>query len=231
MRGSPSIPISTSTTSAARSRARSSGSWLSTRPAKPRWTICSAARCSWISTPSSAGPCARECRSYSLKNLEPLFGFTRTGAVQSGTQAILTYERWLHHGSQSLLDEIAAYNQEDCRSTLGLLAWLHRIRPADLPWPAAPEPQPLSPEASEVHDVRQRLREELVTGAEPGSRAGWRVSYWSITGARPALPGGPTSIASASRRKSCWRIRRPSPTSRSIGVRRPRHGRGRRSIP
>src|SRR5262245_10085644 len=62
--------------------------------------------------------------SYTLKELEALFGFTRTGAVRSGTQAILNYERWLHMKSQALLDEIAAYNEEDCRATLGLLEWL-----------------------------------------------------------------------------------------------------------
>src|SRR4029450_4464196 len=63
--------------------------------------------------------------SYSLKDLEALFGFRRAGAVNSGTQAILTYERWLLQQSQPLLDEIAAYNLEDCRATLGLLEWLH----------------------------------------------------------------------------------------------------------
>ena len=107
--------------------------------------------------------------SYSLKDIEALYGFTRSGAVQSGTQAILHYERWLHQRSRTLLDEIAAYNLEDCRSTLGLLDWLHQIRPADLPWPEPPEPQPLSPEASDALDVRQRLREELVAGTEPGT--------------------------------------------------------------
>jgi predicted RecB family nuclease len=107
--------------------------------------------------------------SYSLKELEALFGFTRTGAVKSGTQAILNYERWLHQRNQALLDEIAAYNLEDCQATLGLLQWLHQGRPADLPWPEAPEPQPLSPEASEALDARQRLRQELVDGVEPGT--------------------------------------------------------------
>jgi predicted RecB family nuclease len=107
--------------------------------------------------------------SYSLKELEALFAFTRTGPVKSGTQAILTYERWLHQRSQGLLDEIAAYNLEDCRATLRLLQWLHQVRPADLPWPETPEPQPLSPEASEALDGRQRLRQELVDGAEPGT--------------------------------------------------------------
>ncbi|HJR02876.1 MAG TPA: TM0106 family RecB-like putative nuclease [Methylomirabilota bacterium] len=107
--------------------------------------------------------------SYSLKDVEALFGFTRSGPVQSGTQAILHYERWLHQREEPLLDEIAAYNREDCRATLGLLDWLHRIRPADLPWPEPPEAQPLSPEATEALDARGRLRAALLEGAEPGS--------------------------------------------------------------
>lgn len=97
--------------------------------------------------------------SYSLKELEALFGFARAGSVKSGTQAILNYERWLHHRSPILLDEIAAYNLDDCRATLGLLQWLHEMRPAELPWPETPEAQPLSPEASEALDGRQRLRQ------------------------------------------------------------------------
>ncbi|HKX01016.1 MAG TPA: TM0106 family RecB-like putative nuclease [Methylomirabilota bacterium] len=107
--------------------------------------------------------------SYSLKEVEALFGFVRSGAVQSGTQAILHYERWLHQKADGLLDEIEAYNREDCRATLGLLEWLHRVRPPDLDWPEAPEPRALSPEATEAMDARQRLRQELIDGAEPGS--------------------------------------------------------------
>ncbi|MGH7397039.1 MAG: TM0106 family RecB-like putative nuclease [Candidatus Rokuibacteriota bacterium] len=107
--------------------------------------------------------------SYSLKDVEALFGFTRSGPVQSGTQAILHYERWIRRPDQALLDEIAAYNREDCRATLGLLEWLHRVRPADLPWPEPPEAKPLAPEATEALDARQRLRQELIDGAEPGS--------------------------------------------------------------
>ena len=107
--------------------------------------------------------------SYTLKELEALFGFMRTGAVGSGTQAILNYERWLHGKDQALLDEISAYNEEDCRATLGLLEWLHRARPADLPWPEPPVVPPPSPETSDALDARQRLRAELVTGAESGT--------------------------------------------------------------
>jgi predicted RecB family nuclease len=107
--------------------------------------------------------------SYSLKEVEALFGFTRSGPVQSGTQAILHYERWLHQRDPALLDEIAAYNRDDCRATLGLLDWLHRVRPADLPWPEPPEAKPLAPEATEALDARQRLRQDLLAGAEAGS--------------------------------------------------------------
>ena len=107
--------------------------------------------------------------SYSLKDVEALFGFSRGGAVQSGTQAILHYERWLDRRAPTLLDEIAAYNLEDCRSTLGLLEWLHRVRPPDLPWPEAPEAHALSPEATEAQDARHLLRQELIDGAEPGT--------------------------------------------------------------
>jgi len=107
--------------------------------------------------------------SYSLKDIEALFGFSRGGAVQSGTQAILHYERWLGRRDQTLLDDIAAYNLEDCRSTLGLLEWLHRVRPADLPWPDALEVPARSPEAAEAQDARHLLRQELIDGAEPGT--------------------------------------------------------------
>ena len=106
--------------------------------------------------------------SYSLKALESLFGFTRVGAVRSGMDAIVEYERWRESQEQNFLDQIAAYNEEDCRATLALLDWLHKLRPSELPWPALPEPRAISEEAAEILDARQRLRDELVTGAEAG---------------------------------------------------------------
>jgi uncharacterized protein len=106
--------------------------------------------------------------SYSLKKLEPLFGFDRSGSVRSGMDAIVEYERW-HQGQDSkCLEQIAAYNEEDCRATLALLDWLHKLRPIELPWPALPEPRAISEEAAQTLNARQRLRDELVTSAEPG---------------------------------------------------------------
>ena len=106
--------------------------------------------------------------SYSLKKLEPLFEFKRVAHVRSGMEAIVDYERWREGQDDKFLRGIAAYNEEDCRATLALLVWLNKLRPADLPWPALPQPRVISEEAAETLDARQRLREELVTGAEPG---------------------------------------------------------------
>jgi len=106
-------------------------------------------------------------QSYSLKELEALFGFTRSAAVRSGMDAIVLYERWLETRDEGLLGQIAAYNEEDCRATLALLEWFHGLRPPDLPWPEPPEVRAVSEEETEALDARQRLRQELLTEAEP----------------------------------------------------------------
>src|SRR5262249_10559021 len=82
--------------------------------------------------------------------------------------AIVEYERWRESQEQKFLDQIAAYNEEDCRATLALLGWLHKLRPPEVPWPALPEPRVISEERAEALDARQRLREQLVEGAESG---------------------------------------------------------------
>ncbi len=106
--------------------------------------------------------------SYSLKELEALFGFTRTATVESGMQAIVSFERWLVTRDESLRAEIAAYNEEDCRATLALLNWLHGVRPARPVLARPPPPMRLvSEEAAAALDARQRLRD----GAPPGRRS------------------------------------------------------------
>jgi uncharacterized protein len=106
--------------------------------------------------------------SYSLKKLEPIFEFTRVADVRSGMGAIVDYEHWRESQESKFLEQIGAYNEEDCRSTLALLDWLHKLRPSELPWPMLPEPRAISEEAAEILDARQRLRQELTTGVEPG---------------------------------------------------------------
>ncbi|MGH7727575.1 MAG: TM0106 family RecB-like putative nuclease [Vulcanimicrobiaceae bacterium] len=99
--------------------------------------------------------------SYSLKALEPFYGLVRTTNVRGGADSVVMFERWLALGERSILDDIAAYNDDDCRSTYRLREWLLERR-ADfqaqtggvLPWfmASAAELPPQEPD-----EVRERL--------------------------------------------------------------------------
>jgi uncharacterized protein len=83
--------------------------------------------------------------SYSIKLLEAFYGFERTAGVGAGGDSILAFEQFLDSGDRALLDEIAAYNEEDCRSTLALVRWLHERRAeaigrfGPIPWATPPD--------------------------------------------------------------------------------------------
>jgi uncharacterized protein len=62
--------------------------------------------------------------SYSLKTVETLYFERPDGAVMTAGSSIVTYERYLETGDGALLDEIAAYNRDDCESLIGLREWL-----------------------------------------------------------------------------------------------------------
>lgn len=73
-------------------------------------------------------------RSYSIKKLEPLYGFTRDEGVQTAGDSVVDYEDYLKlidHGDNDLaqdkLDGIEAYNKADCVSTRELDLWLRDI--------------------------------------------------------------------------------------------------------
>ena len=81
--------------------------------------------------------------SYSIKQLEPLYDFTRTGdELADGGASIEYYEQWLLEGDPSIRTDIVDYNQRDCDSTLALRDWLllHRDLAATggIKWPARP---------------------------------------------------------------------------------------------
>ncbi|MEJ0060850.1 MAG: TM0106 family RecB-like putative nuclease [Terricaulis sp.] len=68
--------------------------------------------------------------SYSLKELEKIYGTERSGAVTNAADSIVEYENWRKTGEQSILDAIQSYNQDDCISTARMHAWLESLRPA-----------------------------------------------------------------------------------------------------
>ena len=66
--------------------------------------------------------------SYSIKKLEPLYMAPRDAAITDAGSSIVEYERWLQTEDQTILDDIEAYNRDDCESTWLLRDWLEARR-------------------------------------------------------------------------------------------------------
>lgn len=93
-------------------------------------------------------------RSYSIKDMEALYGFQRTGDVKTAGDSVVAYEAWRETGGEEILARIESYNRLDCISTQALRDWLIKQRP-DVPWPA------LAPPQDEKHDERDASAEAL----------------------------------------------------------------------
>ena len=106
---------------------------------------------------------------YSLKDVEALPEFRRQAELASGTRAVLAYEDWMHTGTAARLDEIAAYNEEDCRSTLMLRDWLVDHRPEGTAWAEGPDARPADEDKQEADAEREELRQALLAGESVGS--------------------------------------------------------------
>lgn len=75
--------------------------------------------------------------SYSIKKLEEMYGFKRDDLVVEGKLSIVCYEEWLAsrdiaehapNGDSKLLEDLKAYNRNDCISTIELRKWLEDQR-------------------------------------------------------------------------------------------------------
>lgn len=109
---------------------------------------------------------------YSLKNLERLFRPKRTGAVGTALDSVVAYERWLASDeppdwrASAMLQEIRAYNREDCESARQLAGWLReRQREAGMVWlPASPgRSEEGTSEAPAQPNPRHELAAQLLT--------------------------------------------------------------------
>jgi predicted RecB family nuclease len=106
--------------------------------------------------------------SYSIKAIEKLYGFERTADVSGGDESVVRFEEWVETGDDSILYEVERYNDEDCRSTVGLHEWLLSIRPATVPWRLPPDERPQTEEAEKRDAAREALKALLLEGAEEG---------------------------------------------------------------
>lgn len=92
--------------------------------------------------------------SYSIKDMEALYGFKRTGQVKTAGGSVVAYEAWRETADAGILAEIEDYNRLDCVSTQELRDWLLAVRP-DTSWPEPVPPQ------DEKHDARDAEAEAL----------------------------------------------------------------------
>jgi uncharacterized protein len=105
---------------------------------------------------------------YGLKEMETFLDFHRQAEVRDGGTSIVMFEEWMQTRDQALLDQIAAYNEEDCVATMLLRDWLLERRGEALdhfgpfPTPEPVEPKPVRPERVE----RAALREALIEKGE-----------------------------------------------------------------
>ena len=114
--------------------------------------------------------------SYSIKRLEPLYGFEREVALKEAGESIVAFEEWLELGEgerpgSPILDEIATYNRDDVVSTARLRDWLEerRIELASVSGQDVPRPTPVSADApvetaaadARVAEVASRLTTDV----------------------------------------------------------------------
>jgi len=102
--------------------------------------------------------------SYSIKRLEPLYGFTRNIELRTAGDSIVEFETWLElgqaEGGEELLSQIAAYNRDDCISTLMLRDWLEQQRAelaTELDEPL-PRPEIAAPEETSDSEAQQHVQ-------------------------------------------------------------------------
>jgi predicted RecB family nuclease len=140
--------------------------------------------------------------SYSLKQVEAFYrGHARAHdtEVSDGGESIVAFEQWLATRDQTLLDQIEAYNRDDCRSTRELRDWLEQRR-TELLASGAPlrRPQDDDPDGSVEDAAARRLREQLEgrllaqvpdAGRTPEQQATWLLAQqlgWHAREARSA---------------------------------------------
>lgn len=135
--------------------------------------------------------------SYSIKKLEPHYGFERDVELRSASSALAHFEAWLELGrgdddpdsADALLETIRGYNRDDCVSTLRLRDWLEGLRDEAerttgerVPRPTHDDGEPDEEFAKRREEVQQRM-DALLAGVpeaeearSPEQRARWLLA-------------------------------------------------------
>jgi len=104
--------------------------------------------------------------SYSIKNLECFYMKDREAEVKSAGASIVYYEKYRSLGDPKFLDDIRAYNFDDCRSLYLLQDWLGKLRSdAKLVIPEEPPERENFEDRVDPHlEQLKEFEQELVKG-------------------------------------------------------------------
>ena len=122
--------------------------------------------------------------SYSIKKLEPLYGFQRNTHLKDANLALASLQAALELGDVESIDpdsrtQVQSYNEDDCASTVCLRDWLEEQRAALVSGGAAiPRPAPgqdgpsdeLSERQQRVQELMQRLTADVPVDPEERTR-------------------------------------------------------------
>lgn len=108
--------------------------------------------------------------SYSIKNVEHFYLPARQGEVKTAGASVVYYEKYVETGSQKYLDDIKAYNLEDCISLVGLRNWLVKLK-SEVNLEVPPQPEERTSYSSEQNPTVVKLKayEEALTAGLPES--------------------------------------------------------------
>jgi uncharacterized protein len=132
--------------------------------------------------------------SYSIKKLEPLYGYDRVTPLRDANLALAAVQGCLELDDLESIEDsdrtvVTAYNRDDCLSTLGLRDWLERCRASliehgtEVPRPKIPNGEPselLSEQQKKISALIARLTADVPASVNERSaeqHARWLLAY------------------------------------------------------
>jgi uncharacterized protein len=133
--------------------------------------------------------------SYSIKKIEPFYGFTREIDLRDAGSSIVAFEQWLELGegerpASTHLDRIEAYNRDDVVSNQRLRDWLEGRRGELAALVGGPIPRPgpresslpteLTESQARVQALVERLADPAVIPTDPTLRTPEQQATWLL---------------------------------------------------